>query len=307
MDYYNILKVNRNASLEDLKKSYRRLARTWHPDKNPTGGAEAEARFKQITEAYEVLSDPEKRAIYDQYGEEGLKDDIFNEFMASNKPYTFGQDRRRFQPAHRTSAVNGRSEASSSSQKEPGTSTSHLEKPPPVKKTLLCTLEELYNGTKRKMKITRNVAKSDGKVELETEILQVEVLPGWKKGTKMTFPNKGDTLPGYLPQDLTFVIDMKPHDTYTLEGNNLLVSQEIPLVDALAGTTINLRTLDGRSLPVRVEEVVRPGQEIVIENEGWPIRKEPGKKGSLRIRFDVAFPARLSSLQRAAIRRIMGS
>lgn len=337
MDYYNILKVNRNASLEDLKKSYRRLARTWHPDKNPTGGAEAEARFKQITEAYEVLSDPEKRAIYDQYGEEGLKgmpptgsqsrtatasgssgpsnfrynpsdpDDIFNEFMASNKPYTFDQDRRRFQPAHRTSAVNGRSEASSSSQKEPGTSTSHLEKPPPVEKTLLCTLEELYNGTKRKMKITRNVAKSDGKVEVETEILQVEVLPGWKKGTKMTFPNKGDTLHGYLPQDLTFVIDMKPHDTYTLEGNNLLVSQEIPLVDALAGTTINLRTLDGRSLPVRVEEVVRPGQEIVIENEGWPIRKEPGKKGSLRIRFDVAFPVRLSSSQRAAIRRIMGS
>lgn len=337
MDYYNILKVNRNASLEDLKKSYRRLARTWHPDKNPTGGAEAEARFKQITEAYEVLSDPEKRAIYDQYGEEGLKgmpppgsqsrtstasgstgpnnfrynpsdpDEFFNEFMASNKPYTFGQDRRRFQPAHRTSATNGRSEASSSSQKEPGTSTSHLEKPPPVEKTLLCTLEELYNGTKRKMKITRNVAKSDGKVEVETEILQVEVLPGWKKGTKMTFPNKGDTLPGYLPQDLTFVIDMKPHDTYTLEGNNLLVSQEIPLVDALAGTTINLRTLDGRSLPVRVEEVVRPGQEIVIENEGWPIRKEPGKKGSLRIRFDVAFPVRLSSSQRAAIRRIMGS
>lgn len=54
MDYYNILKVNRNATLEDLKKSYRRLARTWHPDKNPTGGAEAEAKFKQITEAYEA-------------------------------------------------------------------------------------------------------------------------------------------------------------------------------------------------------------------------------------------------------------
>uniref|UniRef100_A0ACD5V9M2 Uncharacterized protein n=1 Tax=Avena sativa TaxID=4498 RepID=A0ACD5V9M2_AVESA len=337
MDYYNILKVNRNATLEDLKKSYRRLARTWHPDKNPTAGAEAEAKFKQITEAYEVLSDPEKRSVYDQYGEEGLKgmpppgsysrtstaagpsgpsnfrynpsdpDDIFNEFMASNKPYTFDQERGRFQPTHRTSARNSRSEASSSSQREPSTSTRQQEKPPPAEKTLMCSLEELYNGTKKKMKITRNVAKPDGKLEVETEVLQVEVLPGWKRGTRVTFDNKGDRLHGYLPQDLTFVIDVKPHDTYVLEGNNLLVSQEIPLVDALAGTTINLRTLDGRSLPIRVEEVVRPGQELVIENEGWPIRKEPGKKGSLRIRFDVTFPTRLSSSQRAAIRQIMGS
>ncbi|CAM0947278.1 unnamed protein product [Alopecurus aequalis] len=336
MDYYNILKVNRNATLDDLKKSYRRLARTWHPDKNPTGGAEGEAKFKQITEAYEVLSDPEKRAVYDQYGEEGLKgmpppgsysrtstaagpsgpsnfrynpsdpDDFFNEFMASNRTYTFDQNRRRFQPAHQTSAKNSQSEASSSSQKEPSTSTRQLEKPPPVERTLLCTLEELYNGTKKKMKITRNAAKPDGKLEIETEVLQVEVLPGWKRGTKVTFDNKGDRLHGYLPQDLTFVIDVKPHDTYILEGNNLLVNQEIPLVDALAGTTINLRTLDGRSLPIRVDEVVRPGHEIVIENEGWPIRKEPGKKGSLRIRFDVTFPTRLSSSQRAAIRQIMG-
>ncbi|OEL18344.1 DnaJ-like protein subfamily B member 4 [Dichanthelium oligosanthes] len=340
MDYYNMLKVNRNATLEDLKKSYRRLARTWHPDKNPTGGAEAEAKFKQITEAYEamqVLSDSEKRAIYDQYGEEGLKgmpppgsqsrsstaggpsgpstfrynpsdpDDFFAEFMASNKTYSFDQDRTRFQPrSNWTSARNTRSEAPSGSQKESGAGTSHVEKPPPVEKTLPCTLEELYNGTKRKMKITRNVAKPDGRVAVETEVLAVEVLPGWKKGTKITFPNKGDKLHGQLAQDLTFILDVKPHDMYILDGNNLLVKHEIPLVDALAGTAINLRTLDGRNLPVRVEEVVRPGYEVVLENEGWPIRKEPGKKGKLVIKFDVAFPTRLSSSQRAAIRQIMG-
>ncbi|KAJ1277697.1 hypothetical protein BS78_04G023400 [Paspalum vaginatum] len=338
MDYYNILKVNRNATLEDLKKSYRRLARTWHPDKNPTGGAEAEAKFKQITEAYEVLSDPENRAIYDQYGEEGLKgmpppgsqsrssttagpsgpsnsrynpsdpDDFFAEFMASNKTYSFDQDRTRFQPRpHWNSARNTRNEAPSGSRKESGASTSQVEKPPPVEKALLCTLEELYNGTKRKMKITRNVAKPDGGVEVEIEVLAVEVLPGWKKGTKITFSNKGDKLHGQLAQDLTFVLDVKPHDVYILQGNDLLVKQEIALVDALAGTTINLRTLDGRNLPVRVEEVVRPGYEVVLENEGWPIRREPGKKGKLVIKFDVAFPLRLSSSQRTAIRQIMGN
>eukprot|EP00250_Pteridium_aquilinum_P031999 c44751_g1_i1 orf=2-394(-) len=73
-DYYNVLKVEKTASEDDLKKSYRRLAMKWHPDKNPDNKAYAEAKFKKISEAYEVLSDSHKRSIYDRYGEEGLKD-----------------------------------------------------------------------------------------------------------------------------------------------------------------------------------------------------------------------------------------
>ncbi|XVE63564.1 hypothetical protein DITRI_Ditri07aG0030600 [Diplodiscus trichospermus] len=74
VDYYNILLVSKNAADDDIKKSHRKLAMKWCPDKNPNNKNEAEAKFKQISEAYEVLSDPQKRAIYDQYGEEGLKD-----------------------------------------------------------------------------------------------------------------------------------------------------------------------------------------------------------------------------------------
>lgn len=91
-------------------------------------------------------------------------DDFFAEFMASNKPYSFDQERTRFQPRSQWTAGNTRGEASSASHKESSTSTSQLEKPPAIEKTLLCTLEELYNGTKRKMKITRNVANTDGYV-----------------------------------------------------------------------------------------------------------------------------------------------
>ena len=84
VDYYNILKVNRSASDEDLKKAYRKLAMKWHPDKNPAvNKKEAEAKFKQISEAYDVLSDTHKRKIYDQYGEEGLQ------FAEGNNPASF--------------------------------------------------------------------------------------------------------------------------------------------------------------------------------------------------------------------------
>ncbi|KAL0675927.1 hypothetical protein Bca4012_003908 [Brassica carinata] len=72
VDYYKVLQVDRSAKDDDLKKAYRKLAMKWHPDKNPNTKKEAEAKFKQISEAYDVLSDPQKRAIYDQYGEEGL-------------------------------------------------------------------------------------------------------------------------------------------------------------------------------------------------------------------------------------------
>lgn len=141
----------------------------------------------------------------------------------------------------------------------------------------------------------------------ETEILTIEIKPGWKKGTKITFPGKGNEQVNQLPADLVFIIDEKPHDVYKRDGSDLIVHQEISLVDALAGTTINLTTLDGRDLAINVSNVVYPGHQLIITEEGMPIAKEPGKKGNLIIKFDVKFPSRLTPQQQADIRRVLGA
>ncbi|CAA3000924.1 dnaJ homolog subfamily B member 1 [Olea europaea subsp. europaea] len=203
VDYYNILKVNRNASDEDLKKAYRRLAMIWHPDKN-ANKLEAEAKFKQISEAYDVLSDPEKRRIYDLYGEEGLKsgqtpppkrssrhyganqhrpdpnfrfnprtpDDIFAEIFgeSSNGGYNRGNGNNvggsgvKRDGYFRSTTMNGGTRYGGGENS--GDGAGGLRKAPPVENGLMCSLEELYMGATRKMKISRNVLDVHGYVSL---------------------------------------------------------------------------------------------------------------------------------------------
>lgn len=137
------------------------------------------------------------------------------------------------------------------------------------------------------------------------EILKIDIKPGWKKGTKIIFPGKGNQEPGAAPADLIFVLDERPHDIFKRDGNDLVVIQKILLVEALIGKTFNLTTLDGRDLTIQVADIVTPGFELVVPNEGMPISKEPGKKGNLRIKFDVMFPSRLTTQQKADLRRIL--
>ncbi|CAN0877691.1 DnaJ homolog subfamily B member 13 [Linum grandiflorum] len=258
VDYYDILKVNRSASEDDLKRSYRRLAMKWHPDKNPNNKNDAESRFKDISQAYDALSDPGKRANYDMYGEEGLTEtvpsnggcnsrnaeDIFAEFFGSSSPLFGG-----------------------------------------------------FGGA-------RSYSKKQAQ---ETEILTIDVKPGWKKGTKVTFPDKGNEQPNQLPADLVFVIDEKRHDLYKRDGNDLTMDHLITLAEAMGGTTVRITTLDGRSLLIPVNDIISPGYELVVAMEGMPIAKEPGKRGDLRIKFDVKFPTKLTTEQKAAVRCALGA
>lgn len=199
VDYYNILKVNRNAKDDDLKKAYKRLAMIWHPDKNPSyRRSEAEAKFKQISEAYDVLSDPQKRQIYDLYGEEALKSGQvpppqphFSASTSSARGHSHYYQRQQSQhpnPSFRfhprdaediyeelfgsekgggsSSATGG--QRGSSRHRETNFRTwdtsngTELKKAAAVENFLSCTLEEIYKGTKKKMKISRNIYDSSG-------------------------------------------------------------------------------------------------------------------------------------------------
>ncbi|CDY37986.1 BnaC05g07880D [Brassica napus] len=139
------------------------------------------------------------------------------------------------------------------------------------------------------------------------EILKIEIKPGWKKGTKITFPEKGGNQePGVTPADLTFVVDEKPHPVYTRDGIDLIVKKKVSLIEALTGVTLSLTTLDGRNLTIPVLDIVKPGQEIVIPNERMPTKEDPLKIGDLRVNLDVLFPSRLTSEQKNGLKRVLG-
>lgn len=136
------------------------------------------------------------------------------------------------------------------------------------------------------------------------EVVTINIMPGWRRGTRITFPEKGHEQPGMVPADLVFVIDEKPHEVFVREGSDLVVRQAISLVDALTDFTLCVQTLDGRQLSIPVNEVVFPGYEKVVEREGMP-GKDPSKRGALRVRFDVQFPTELTPEQKAGILELL--
>ncbi|XP_005991724.1 dnaJ homolog subfamily A member 1 [Latimeria chalumnae] len=326
--YYDILGVKPNASLEEIKRAYRKLALKYHPDKNPKEGE----RFKQISHVYDVLSDTNKRELYDQGGEAALKEgggsgggfsspmDIFDMF--------FGGGGRMY-----------------SRTEKRGKTVVHQ---------LAVSLEDLYNGATRKLALQKNVVcgKCNGcgakegavgccpnchgtgmkvhvqqlrpgmiqhiqtvcsecqgqgewirprdrcrscngkKIVREKKILEVHIDKGMKDGQRITFHREGDQAPGLEPGDIVIVLDQKDHPTFQRHDNNLIMKMEIDLVEALCGCKRSVQTLDNRLLMVTSQpgEVIKPGDVKCVLNEGMPIYKDPFEKGKLIIQFQVSFP-----------------
>lgn len=139
------------------------------------------------------------------------------------------------------------------------------------------------------------------------EALTIDIKPGWKKGTKITFQQNGNQQPRAITSDLVFTIDEKPHRVFKRDGNDLIATQNISLVEALTGYTVHLITLDGRNLTIPINSIIGPSYEEVVRGEGMPISKEPSRKGNLRIKFNIEFPIKLTSEQRRSINQLLTS
>jgi DnaJ homolog subfamily B member 4 len=311
LNYYEVLEVPKGAKSDEIKKAYRKLAMKYHPDKNPDSIEEASKRFQEIGEAYDVLSDPSKRAIYDQYGIEGLRDgdiDINGErssaYAYKNNAYEIFE---KFFGTSNPFATFGFTEATPFASK--------LNKPEPVKPNpvvypLECTLTELYSGATKKLSITRKRIGQNGEQYDDSKVIAIKVKPGWKSGTKVTFPNEGDEVKGWLPQDVVFVIaekeDIKTKD-FQRDGNNLVYTYKISLSDALTECSLQIPTLDSRIISIAAPEVISPDYEKTVVGEGMPLSKDPSVKGDLVIKFHILFPKYLNGTKRLKLREILAN
>ncbi|KAJ9581163.1 hypothetical protein L9F63_023668, partial [Diploptera punctata] len=166
---------------------------------------------------------------------------------------------------------------------------------PPIEHDLYVTLEDIMRGCTKKMKISRRVLQPDGSARKEDKVLTINVKPGWKAGTKITFQREGDQGRNKIPADIVFIIRDKPHALFKREGSDIRYTAKISLKQALCGTIINVPTLTGEKIPINLmNEIVKPSTVKRIQGHGLPFPKEASRKGDLLVSFDIKFPENIT-------------
>jgi len=290
LDYYAILELPRSAQLRQIHAAYRRLALKLHPDKNKEGKSQEE-QFVRVAEAYEVLRSEESRAVFDQFGEEGLKNGLPKANGGWTEGFTFHGDAKRvFRDFFGTSNPFADFQVPDNQKGTFG----GKKQDPPIERELYCSLEELYSGCDKKMKISRHVMNEDGHTSsVRDKILPIRVNRGWKEGTRITCKEEGDQGPNTIPADIIYVLKEKEHELFKRRGDDLIYKAKIPLGKALVGCFVEVPTLDGRLLTIPINDIVYPTYKKIVYNEGMP-RRDGSGMGDLYIEFDIVFPERLS-------------
>ncbi|KAM1042385.1 hypothetical protein ACFX13_032171 [Malus domestica] len=323
--YYEILQVPKGASDEQIKRAYRKLALKYHPDKNP-GNEEANKRFADINNAYEVLSDSEKRSIYDRYGEEGLKqhaatggrgggggmgmniNDIFSEFFGGGRPseeedrIIKGDDVVVELDATLEDLYMGGSLKARDMEK-------NILKPAPGKRRCNCRNEVYHRqiGPGMFQQMTEQVCDQCPNVKYEREgyFVTVDIEKGMQDGQEVVFYEDGEPIIDGEPGDLKFRIRTAAHDLFKREGNDLHTTITITLVQALVGFEKTVKHLDDHLVDISSKGITRPKEVRKFKGEGMPLHFS-NKKGDLYVTFEVLFPNSLTEDQKTKIKAVLG-
>jgi curved DNA-binding protein len=298
-DYYKELGVDRNASDEQIKKAYRKLAMKYHPDRTK-GDKTAEEKFKKISEAYAVLSDKEKRKQYDTFGSTGFhqrytQEDIFKGFDFSDIFREFG-----FGGADFSNIFTGKKRGMRFSFGSGAPFGARTAQRPEVKGAdlvydLPLTVQEVATGISRTINIQR---------EGRSEMLTVKIPKGMITGKKLRLAGKGDASAyGGPPGDLFIRVKVMDDPVYHAEGYDLYIDREIKISQALLGTRISVPGLNGKQLSLKIPPGTKHGTKMRLSGRGLP-QMNRNKEGDLYIRIHVHIPKTLTEEQKKLIEEL---
>ncbi len=308
MEYYQVLGVAKTATAAEIKKAYRKLAIKYHPDKN-SGDKAAEEKFKEISEAYAVLSDPEKRKQYDTYGSSGFRqrysqEDIFRNFDLNDvlRQFGFGGGFRSA-GGFRTSGGGGspfdtifnQAGARGGSCRGSGCGTQQVVKGNDLTYELLVTLEEVLHGAEKTINLRQNG---------QTQSVSVRVPKGIETGKRLRLSGKGGASPSGGPAgDLYLKIQVADHPVFQRVDDDLVIERRIPFSEACLGTTLEVMTLDGKKFNVKVPAGVQQEAKLRIKGHGLPAGPI-GHRGDMLVKIAVLIPKTLTPEQEEAIKSL---
>ena len=292
-DYYNVLGVGRDASQDDIKAAYRKLARKWHPDVN-AGDAAAEKRFKEINEAHEVLGDPDRRRKYDTLGADWRR---IEQAQAAGgnpfggDPFGFGGFQGGFRTAGSDSGFSDFFEQFFGAARgaRPAARRTHGRD---VERTLELSLEHAYHGTTRRLSIDRGGRRRS---------VDVRIPAGVTDGACVRVAGEGEPAgaAGHAAKagNLLLRIRIAPHPHFTLRGRDLHLTVAVPVTTAVLGGEVDVTTIDGAAVRLKVPAGTQPGQTLRLRGRGLP--GAGGKGGDLLAAVQIAVPRHVSPAERA--------
>lgn len=299
-DYYTVLGVDKQASQDEIKKAYRKLALKYHPDKNP-GDKAAEEKFKEVAEAHEVLGDPEKRKKYDQLGANWRQYENAD-FGSGGRTGSFGRGRGYSDLYGDAESIFGSGSGFSDffesffgsmgtgSAGSAGFSFDFGAPSADLQGELPISLEEAYHGTERT-------------VDLGGEKIKLRIKPGAYDGLKLKIKGKGTQAGDGSRGDLYLTVKVASHPRFERKGDDLHMEQPVDVFVALAGGKQVVDTFSGK-LNIRLAECTPNGKRVRLKGKGMPVYNKPGSYGDLYIKLVVKMPERLTAEQRQVLNKL---